>query len=221
MFPRWVLDLLADPALARPEAGVGSVQADLVPFLVRLCVRGARGLPPALRGVVAAEQALALSMSAAGAPAEGCVSVYAVTLPAAGPYCARCTDVNGYREMTLELMTRGAGVWPKLVGACVRAPVPAHGALVGAMRPPPPRPRARVPMTGNTYIAGARPTGRHFIDCLVGERCELTAKDLVLKRCVLGPGCTVGEGSKLNSCVVMDRVEIGDRYAQPRPRARM
>ena len=43
----------------------------------------------------------------------------------------------------------------------------------------------------------------------VGERCEMGDKSVV-KQCSIGHGCVIGAKSKLNNCVVMDRVRIAD-----------
>lgn len=45
---------------------------------------------------------------------------------------------------------------------------------------------------------------------VIGDGCELGEK-ITIKNSSIGNDCKIGAKSKINSCVIMGRVEIGDR----------
>ncbi len=46
---------------------------------------------------------------------------------------------------------------------------------------------------------------------LVGDGTDVTAKNVTFKQCSIGSNVKIGAMSKLNNCVVMDNVVIGEK----------
>ena len=46
---------------------------------------------------------------------------------------------------------------------------------------------------------------------IVGDGCDLTAKNVTIKQCSIGSSCKIGQMSKLNNCVIMENVTIGEK----------
>ena len=47
---------------------------------------------------------------------------------------------------------------------------------------------------------------------IVGENSDLSpARNVTFKQCSIGSNCSIGQGTKLNNCVIMDNVTIGDK----------
>jgi UDP-3-O-[3-hydroxymyristoyl] glucosamine N-acyltransferase len=47
---------------------------------------------------------------------------------------------------------------------------------------------------------------------VVGENVDMAAdKSVIFKQCFIGNHCKIGQKSKLNNCVIMDNVVIGDK----------
>lgn len=46
---------------------------------------------------------------------------------------------------------------------------------------------------------------------LVGEGTDISEKQCTLKQCTIGHNCQIGQRVKLNNCVIMDNVIIGDK----------
>lgn len=44
----------------------------------------------------------------------------------------------------------------------------------------------------------------------MGEKTDLAGKNVTFKQCCIGNNCTIGAQTKLNNCVIMDNVTIGD-----------
>lgn len=47
---------------------------------------------------------------------------------------------------------------------------------------------------------------------IVGEGCDVSGKNVTIKQCCIGSNCTIGQMAKLNNCIVMDGVKIGEKY---------
>jgi ADP-glucose pyrophosphorylase len=57
------------------------------------------------------------------------------------------------------------------------------------------------------------PRPRNFLkkeQSIVGEGIDLTDKTIALKQCTIGQNCKIGTKSKLNNCIIMDNVTIGE-----------
>ncbi len=46
---------------------------------------------------------------------------------------------------------------------------------------------------------------------VVGEGTEVANKNITFKQCSIGAHCVIGQNAKLNNCVIMDHVTIGDK----------
>lgn len=46
---------------------------------------------------------------------------------------------------------------------------------------------------------------------VIGENVDLTDKTITFKQTCIGTNCRIGTKTKLNNCVIMDNVVIGDK----------
>lgn len=46
---------------------------------------------------------------------------------------------------------------------------------------------------------------------VVGENVDVSDKTITFKQCSIGSNCKIGAKAKLNNCVIMDNVTIGDK----------
>ena len=208
LFAHWVLNVLDDKRLMM------SVQADLVPYLVKSQYRqsllryteeGGRDTDEAL--------AMAMSHSAPRRDTDEVYRCYVFVSDDAAAYCKRATSIRAYRDMNAELSVTDDDELLSLVAtenhaAFLSKHFPraqlAHSFFASGVHLPPDAAitvRRSVVGKGAKLGGGVKVNGSVLLDGVVVE------DGVVLTDSVVSEGCVIGKGSSVINC------KLGPRYS--------
>ena len=175
LFAHWVLNLLDDKRL------MASVQADLVPYLVKSQHRPS--MRPYLEGEREDESlALLMSHSAPHRDADEVYRCYVTVSSDDSTYCKRATSIAAYRDMNVEVAMSEDDELLALLGT--------ENGVVGLGKA---HPRAQL---GQSWLGAGV--------VLPGDA------PVTVRRSVVGRGVRVGVGVKVNGSIIADGVGLED-----------